>query len=65
MRAAAPDQPLEEREEMEFDNEGDLIERPKRERKPRGEKRDEAATEGKTPSENAEAEADTKAEAKA
>jgi large subunit ribosomal protein L9 len=40
------DQPLEEREEMEFDNEGNLIERPKREkRRPR---REDAEQEGAT-----------------
>jgi large subunit ribosomal protein L9 len=31
--AVEPDQPLEEREEMDFDNEGNLIERPKRKAK--------------------------------
>lgn len=36
-----PDQPLEEREEMEFDDEGNLIEKPqKKERKPRREDRE-------------------------
>jgi large subunit ribosomal protein L9 len=37
-----PDQPLEEREEMEFDNEGNLIERPQRPKRPRRGEADEA-----------------------
>ena len=52
-----PDQPLEEREEMEFDNEGELIEKPRKKR--RAEKKDEAEGEGdaKAPAEPAAAEA--------
>jgi len=47
-----PDQPLEEREEMEFDNEGNLIEKPKRAPKPAA-----AEAEGEAKEEPVEAEA--------
>ena len=44
-----PDQPLEEREEMEFDDEGELIEKPVR--KPQPEPADEAASPEQAPTE--------------
>lgn len=44
-----PDQPLEEREEMEFDDEGELIEKPVR--KPKPEPADEAANPEQAPTE--------------
>lgn len=50
-----PDQPLEEREEMEFDNEGNLIE--KREKRERKGRKDEAAKEAPAAEEPAAAEA--------
>jgi len=42
-----PDQPLEEREEMEFDDEGNLIEKPKEEKKERRRRGERADAEGK------------------